>query len=113
MIHKLGKLKDLSSLPPMSTECRSIVLEKVKLLSVEYGEDRDINHDDGGYVLYCPYGTSHDELKECFDYTKAIPEYVEVIDGICHALYLTTNEYSVSIMMYEEDLPYEIKKEID
>jgi hypothetical protein len=112
MIHKLGKLKDVESLSTIAPNIRSLVHEKVKLLSAEYGEERDIDNDDGGYVLYCPYGTSEDELKEYFDYTTLLPEYVEVSNGICHALYLTNNEFSVSVIMHEEDLPEEIKKEI-
>ena len=112
MIHKLGKLKDIESLPPIALGIKSLILEKVKFLSAEYGEERDIDNDDGGYVLYCPYGTSEDELTEHFDYTTALPEYVEVSNGICHALYLTNNEFSVSVIMHEEDLPEEIKKEI-
>ena len=112
MIQKLGKIKDIESLPPIALGIKSLILEKVKLLSAEYGEERDIDNDDGGYVLYCPYGTSEDELTEHFDYTTALPEYVEVNNGICHALYLTNNEFSVSVIMHEEDLPEEIKKEI-
>ena len=113
MVYKIGKLKDIESLPPIAPGIRNLVLEKVKLLSAAYDEDRDIDNDDGGIVLYCPYGTSDDELKEQFDYTSHIPEFVEVNDGICHALYLTNNEYSVSVIMHEEDLPDTIRKEID
>ena len=113
MIHKLGKLKDIESLPPIALGIKSLILEKVKFLSAEYGEERDIDNDDGGYVLYCPYGTSNVELKEHFNYTSRLPEFVEVNDSICHALYLTNNEYSVSVIMHEDDMPDEIRKEID
>ena len=112
MIQKLGKLKDIESLPPMASGFKSLILEKVKILSAEYSEERDIDNDDGGYVLYCPYGTSEDELKEHFDYTMFLPEYVEVSNGICHALYLTNNEFSVSIIIHIDDLPNEIREEI-
>lgn len=113
MIHKLGKLKDIDLLPPMAPAIKHLILEKVKLISAAYGEDRNIDNDDGGFVLYCPYGTSENELKEQFNYTSHIPEFVEVNDGICHALYLTNNEYSVSVIMHEEDLPEEFRKELD
>lgn len=113
MIHKLGKFKDIDLLPPIAPEIKSLIIEKVKLLSSVYGEDRDINNDDGGIVLYCPHGTSSDELKEHFNYVSLLPEFVEVSDGICHALYLINNEYSVSLILHKEDLPDEIKKEID
>ena len=113
MIHKLGKLKDVDLLPPMTPGIRSLILEKVELLSAVYGEDRDIDNDDGGIIIYCPYGTSEDELKSQFDYTKHLPEFVEVSGSVCYALYLTNNEYSVSIILHEEDLPDEIRKEID
>ena len=112
MIHKLGKLKDVESLSTIAPDILRLVHEKVKLLSAEYGEERDIDNDDGGYVLCCPYGTSEDELKEHFDYTMFLPEYVEVSNGICHALYLTNNEFSVSIIIHVDDLPNEIREEI-
>ena len=112
MIHTIRNFKDLDSLPPMTPAIKSLIFAQLNLLCKEYGDNRS-DDDDGGIIIYCPRETSSDELKEQFDYTKRLPEFVEVNDGICHALYLTNNEYSVSVIMHREDLPEEIRKEID
>ncbi len=112
MVCRIGNLKDTASLPNMPQAVRSLINTQVNLLCEHYGDNRDTNNDDGGIILYCTSGTTADELKEHFDYSKHIPEYVEVIDGVCHALYLTNNEYSVSIIMDVTDIPDELKEEL-
>lgn len=112
MIYTIKNFADTTSLPPMEQEAKSLILTQVNLLCQAYGYNRG-DDDDGGIILYCPYGTSEDELKAQFDYTNHLPEFVEANEGVCHALYLTNNEFSVSIILHMEDLPDEIKKEID
>ena len=112
MIHTIRNFKDLDSLPPMAPVIKSLIFAQLNLLCQEYGDNRS-DDDDGGIIIYCPRSTSEHELKARFDYTKRLPEFVEVTDGICHALYLTNNEYSVSVIMHEKDLPEEIRREID
>ena len=112
MIHKIGNFNDTLSLPPMTQAIKSLILSNVNLLCQHYGDNRDTDNDDGGIILYCPKGTAEDELKKHFDYTRHLPEYVEVIEGVCHALYITTNEYTVSVIMSIVDLPQEIKEEL-
>ena len=112
MIHTIRNFKDLDSLPPIAPVIKSLIFAQLNLLCQSYGDNRGDN-DDGGIIIYCPRGTSEHELKAHFDYTKRLPEFVEVTDGICHALYLTNNEYSVSLILHKADLPDEIKKEID
>lgn len=51
MVYKLGNLKDLKSLPAMDKVTYGTLFELVSVLSYEYGEDRNIDNDDGGYVL--------------------------------------------------------------
>ena len=112
MICTIKNFADITSLPPMEQEAKSLILTQVNLLCQSYGYNRG-DDDDGGIILYCPYGTTEHELKEQFDYSNHLPEFVEVSDNIGHALYLTTNEYSISVIMDIADIPYEIKKEID
>ena len=112
MIYTIKNFTDTVSLPPMEQEAKSLILTQLNLLCQSYGYNRG-DDDDGGIILYCPHGTSEDELKAQFDYTNHLPEFVEVSENICNALYLINNEYSVSVIMHEEDLPYEIRKEVD
>ena len=52
MVYKLGNLKDLESLPPMDKITYGVLWEFTSVLTNEYGENRDIDNDDGGFVLY-------------------------------------------------------------
>ena len=44
-----------------------------------YGEDRNVDEDDGGYVLYCDPGTSAVELKSFIDYEDLLCEYTSTM----------------------------------
>ena len=112
MIYTIKNFTETVSLPPMEQEVKSLIITQLNLLCQSYGYNRG-DDDDGGIILYCPYGTSENELKAQFDYTNRLPEFVEVSENICNVLYLINNEYSVSVIMHEEDLPYEIRKEVD
>ncbi len=113
MIHKIGSVKDLNSIPNIDKEARKIIFEFANVLTQEYGEDRDIDKDYGGYVLYAEPGTSIDEVKAKFDYTKHPLEFIErsfTTPYIYTILYLTSCEYGVVVVMHEEDAPDEFKK---
>lgn len=108
MVYKIGNMKDLARLPITDENTMKNLIEFTKVLSQEYGEDRDIDHDDGGYVLYAPKGTDCEEFKEYFDYSKNEIECVNRCGDICCAMYLLTNEYAVVIVMSISDAPMEI-----
>ena len=108
MVYKLCNICDMASLPSMSQNAWNNIFEFVKVLTFEYGSDRNIDHDDGGYVLYCPEGTSCEEIKDYFDYSKNTVEYVNRSGDICCAMYLLNNDYAVTIIISTADAPNEI-----
>lgn len=112
MIHKLGTMSDLMSLPSLNPNARKIIENDLAILDENYGSDRDIDNDYGGYVLYCDYGTKTEELKERFNYIEHTPEFVDLILGYCHAVYVLSDEYAVSVIISIDDAPKEIKNEI-
>jgi hypothetical protein len=112
MIHKLGTTKDLISLQLLNPDVRKIIENDLTILDENYGSDRDVNKDNGGYVLYCTSGTKKEELKEHLDYTEYSPEFVDLISGFCHAVYVLSIEYAVSIIISIHDAPQEMKNEI-
>lgn len=112
MIYKLGTTNDLISLQSLNPNVRKIIKNDLTILDENYGCDRDINNDDGGYVLYCTSGTKKEELKEYLDYTEYLPEFVDLILGFCHAVYILSTEYAISVIISIEDAPEEIKNEI-
>ena len=111
MVYKLGNYKDMKSLPPLDEKTEEILYVYTSTLTYQYGEERNIQEDDGGYVLYAPPGTDCEEIKAYFDYTKHTPEYADRYGSICAAMYVLHNEYAVVIVMSITDAPVEITKE--
>ncbi len=112
MVYKLGNVADLESLPTLDKVTYGVLWEFTSVLTNEYGADRDVDNDDGGYVLYATPGTDTEEVKAMFDYSAHTIEYVnrtlQAEPPICSALYLLNNEYAVVIVMSISDAPKEI-----
>jgi len=115
MIHKLGNLKDLDNIIVEDEAIYRELREFLSVLSSEYGEDRDIDKNDGGYVLYCEVGTSLAELESVFNY-KAIFDWSANVKSkipYCTTLYFLNNEFCVTLIMAIQDAPTNIKNEIE
>ena len=112
MVYKIGNINDLVALPPMEAGTMELLYHYAKVLSTEYGEQRDINSD-GGYVLYATPYTTTEEIKAYFDYARCKAECVEQYGNLCTAMYLLNNEYAVIIVARTDDMPIEILKELD
>lgn len=116
MVYKIGTTADLAKLPSMDQRTYRLLSILARVLTSEYGADRDVEASDGGYVLYADPGTNPEEIKTYFDYSAACVESVEYIpDTIpptCVATYILNNEYVVVIIMSAADAPPEIIKEI-
>ena len=112
MVYKLGNVTDLESLPPMDEVTYGTLFEFTSVLTNEYGADRNIDQDDGGFVLYATPGTDAEEVKAMFDYSAHTIEYVnrtlQAEPPICSALYILNNDFTVVIVMSISDSPKEI-----
>ena len=113
MIYKIGNIKDLEDIPSMDETAKAILYHHAKVLEEQYGENRDLDLSDGGYVLYASPNTTSEELLDCFDYHRNIPESVERYKDICVATYVTNNDYCVVIVMSLDSIPAEIANEIE
>ena len=113
MVYKFGNIADVATIPFAHEKAREICAQYARVLTAEYGEDRNLNQSDGGFILYAMPGTKSEEIKAYFDYTKYTLEYVDVFGEVCSALYLLSNEYGVVIVMSVADAPTEIKNEMD
>lgn len=113
MVYKIGCLADLEALPLISDVALELLCHHASVLSHEYGENRNINNCDGGYILYAVPGTSAEEVKAFFDFSKHTPEHVDRYGNLCEAVYLLNNDYAVVIIMSIADAPIEILNEID
>lgn len=108
MVYKIGNIADLTKLPSLTEVEYRNLYEWVSNLDLHYGSDRNVDTDDGGYVLFATPGTKAEEIKVYFDYSNNTLEYVNTDCGLCSALYLLNNDYSVVIVMRIADAPTEI-----
>ena len=113
MVYKIGNVSDLESIAITDANAYTLLSQYARLLSYEYGEDRNVDTDDGGYVLYAMPGTNDKDIKDYFDYSKHTVESVDRFGSLVVAMYILHNEYVVLIIMSEADAPAEIIKEID
>ena len=113
MVYKIGNVSDLESISITDANAYALLSQYARLLSYEYGEDRNVDTDDGGYVLYATPDTSCEEIKDYFDYTKHVVESADRFGSLVVAMYILHNEYVVLIVMSEDNAPEEIIKEID
>ena len=78
-----------------------------------YGSDRDVDNDYGGYILFATKGTTNEEIKAVFDYEANLVEYTELHDdNICAAIYITSTEFGVVLIMHLDDAPDIIRQSI-
>ncbi len=115
MIHKLGNLKDLENIKVTDEAIYRELQEFLQVLDQEYGEDRNVEESDGGYVLYCEVGTSLEELEAIFNYKAVFDWSANVKSEIpyCTTLYFLNNEYCVTLIMAIQDAPINILNEIE
>ena len=113
MIYKLTHVDDVRKLPISEWNAVPIVKATLSILDEVYGEDRNVDESDGGYLLYASRGTKPEELKAYWNYEDRLYESIEVEDGYATILYLLNNEYSVTLVMAVEDLPEDLKQGLE
>ena len=110
MVYKLGKVEDMNKLPIIESTIHEYIKYLLLVLDSEYGIDRDIDNNDGGYVVFVTGNTSDDEITEVFDFKNHSVEYVEIGETYSTAVYLLNNEYTVMLIMPTNELPDELKE---
>lgn len=102
----LWRKKDINLIREYPKEVMNIVDESIQILNENYGEDRDVSRDLGGYVCIVEDVEEAIYLKE--NIIKGIlPEYVDKIstreDQIySNALYLLSSDYSIIVISKNE-----------
>ena len=115
MVYKLGNIADMSKLPSVDEKITKVILDNLNILEENYGKDRDINEDDGGYILYAEPKTMVNEVLSYFDYEEYLPEFVLRIDSTppyCKSLYLTSDEFGIIILTAMDDTPEDVLEEM-
>ena len=113
MVYKIGNISDLANIPITDGKTFELLYHYARVLTHEYGEKRNIDTADGGYVLYCPPGTRREDIKAYFDYTMHTLESIDRFGSLISAMYILHNEFVVTIIMSADDAPTELIKEIN
>lgn len=113
MVYKIGNISDLANIPITDGKTFELLYHYARVLTHEYGEKRNVNESDGGYILYCSPGTNTEDIKAFFDYTKHTVESVDRFASLISAMYILHNEFVITIIMSADDAPIELIKEIN
>ena len=113
MVYKIGNVTDLSTIPITDGKTFELLYHYARVLTSEYGQERNVTEDDGGFILYAPPGTKAEEIKDCFDYTKHIVESVDRYGQLYSAMYILSNEFVVTILGSIVDAPHQFINEIN
>ncbi len=93
-------------------EIIDVVVNVVTVLDTEYGDDRDVDCGDGGYVMIIETEGELEGLKEIhLDVKTAVPEYTERIqcnDGkiFISTLVLLSSDFGILVVMPMQFLVY-------
>ena len=102
-IYKESQLKELRNYP---IEVIKSISETIEILDDNYGENRSIDNDLGGYVLIAENIVDIEILKQ--DKLQGlVPEYTDVIEvmngeNYTSSLYLLSSDFSIVVVCTEE-----------
>jgi len=114
---KIAHVKETNNLN-LPMEVIEVIKEIASVLDSNYGVDRDVDRDDGGYLLVIQDKEDFAKLQEIYlDIDDLIPEYVDKItcsngEVWINTLILMNNEFGVSLIMPIEIAPQTLLDEI-
>lgn len=101
---KIDHAKDVKNIK-LPQEVVKAIEEVAAILDNEYGEERDVDGSDGGYILVIESKDEFENLKDIYiDMDDIIAEYVDLIkvaDGedYTNSLIILNNDFAISLMM--------------
>lgn len=106
-MYKAGTVKELESLDlegKIPEEICREALKVVTMLDENFGEDRDVDYDDGGYVVIAKSKEDLDYFDQnCVELESPTLEYVELIPSEKEAhlnVFFLVNEYEAGITLF-------------
>ena len=103
---KIYSLKDKSEIAKFPVEVINNLISTITLLDKNYGDERDIENDLGGYVVIAENIVDIEILKQ--DKLKGlVPEYTDIIEcseGVnwTSSLFLLSSDFSIVVITTEE-----------
>ncbi|SNT19214.1 hypothetical protein SAMN05446037_10508 [Anaerovirgula multivorans] len=101
---KIAHEKETKSIR-LPQEVAGIIKEIATIIDTEYGENRDVDGGDGGYILVIESKDEFDKLKDIYiDMENVIAEYVDLIkvtDGedYSNSLIILNNDFAISLII--------------
>ena len=114
MLYRIGTLSDFARFSAALPESvRSCVAQNVAILDREYGENRHLDHDDGGYCLFAETAYDVSLLYAAVDFDVHPCEWADVLDSVyCSAMFLLSNDYAIVCILPISLAPATIAEEI-
>lgn len=116
---KIAHVREVQMAKDYPKEVVKVIQEIATILDNEYGENRDVDGGDGGYILIIKEKEELEKLKDIYiDMDDIIPEYVDkiaVVDGedYTNSLIIMNNDFAVSLIMPLRITPALLKKEME
>ncbi|MTI66297.1 MAG: hypothetical protein FH753_06820 [Firmicutes bacterium] len=102
---KIGHVKDTLNLNNIPKEVKEVVVDITMMLDGEYGENRNIESDDGGYIIIIENKEDFNEIgKLDIEINDLILESVDLIkvregEDYINVLSLFTNEFGLTLLV--------------
>lgn len=105
-MRKIFKEQQLNALGAYPGAVVEVIAETIAILDENYGEERDVDKDLGGYVLIAENIVDIEVLKKGV-LKDAVNEYTDVIEGsegvnYTSSLFLLSSDYAVVVVTIEE-----------
>lgn len=101
---RIAHIREERLLKNLPSEIAAKALEIVTVWDDSYGEERDVEHDLGGYILVAETEEDVKAIREHTDLENTLPEYVDLItcsngERYTSSLILLSSDYSISLII--------------
>lgn len=110
---KVGKVKEAQHVTGLPIEVQEEIKELLVILDSEYGADRDVDKDLGGFVALIEVKQDFELLRQDYylDITEQKPEWMMTIEtGVgeqwLQALFVISNDYSIVLVGAKDQLSF-------
>lgn len=101
---KIAHRNEIVTIKHLPIEVTNVVSGIATVLDDNYGINRDVEHDLGGYILIAENKKDVEEIRKIVDLEHNLPEYVDLIScsnskSYTNSLMLLNSDYSISLLI--------------
>jgi hypothetical protein len=111
---KLGTENEFFKIANLNKTMQKAIQGDIKILDENYGAERDIDKDLGGYVVILDVAEDITELNKSIKLSikEDIFEYALIVDNYIKALYILSSDFAVVVYIRKSIAPKNIFKDI-